>query len=187
VHPTTHADRAPDVLPANAKLRAKYKRREFGAVNRIFCTEIDRLLQRLDEQHGIRRGATGLVAGTHLAGGSLNLTPHQHVIALDGVTSTSADGARVVFAATRAPAQSELREVVERVDKRVSRWLARHRGRHDDHEHHDQEPTPEQACAQLSLRLGEYGHVDESGIAHGADPDHARFGMRKNTPWSAEN
>jgi hypothetical protein len=157
-----------------------------GAVNRIFCTEIDRLLQRLGEERAIRRGATGLVAATHLAGGSLNLNPHQHVIGLDGVYSTSTDGEHVVFTPTRAPSQSELRDVVERVDKRVTRWLVRHRGHHDD-EHHDRDPSPEQACAQLSLRLGRYGHVDADGVAHGADPDHARFGMRKNTPWSAEH
>jgi hypothetical protein len=127
------------------------------------------------------------VAATHLAGGSLNLNPHQHVIALDGVYSTGTDGEHVVFTATRAPAQSELCDVVERVDKRVTRWLVRHRGHRDKDEQHDPEPTGEQACAQLSLRLGQYGHVNADGVAHGADPDHARFGMRNNTPWSAEH
>jgi hypothetical protein len=85
------------------------------------------------------------VAATHLAGGCLNLSPHQHVIALDGVYSTSVDGEHVVFTATRAPAQSELRDVVDR------------------------------------------GHVDDDGVAHGADPDQSRGGMRRNTPWSAEH
>jgi hypothetical protein len=161
-----------------------------GAVNRIFCTELAGLLQRLGAERGVRRGATGLVAATHLAGGSLNLNPHQHIIALDGVYSTGTDGKHVVFTPTRAPAQSELRDLVERVDKRVTRWLARHgghRGHRDEHEQHAPEPTPEQACAQLGLRLGQYGHVDAEGVAHGADPDHARFGMRKNTPWFAEH
>jgi hypothetical protein len=158
-----------------------------GAVNRIFCTELDRLLQRLGAERAVRRGATGLVAATHLAGGSMNLNPHQHIIALDGVHSTGSDAKHVVFWPTRAPAQSELRDLVEPGDKRVTRWLVRHRGHRDQPEQHDAEPTPELACAQLSLRLGQYGHVDADGVAHGADPDHAPFGMRNNTPWSAEH
>lgn len=98
---------------------------------------------RLCRGHADAPVATGLVAATHLAGGSLNLNPHQHVIGLDGVYSTSTDGEHVVFTPTRAPSQSELRDAVGRVDKRVTRWLV-HCGHHDD-EHHDPDPSPEQA------------------------------------------
>ena len=54
------------------------------AVTRIFCSEIERLLQRRGEERGVRRAATGQVAAIQLFGGSLNLNPHQHVVALDG-------------------------------------------------------------------------------------------------------
>ncbi len=143
-----------------------------SAVLRIFCSEIDRLLQRLGEERGIRHGASGLVASIQLFGGSLNLNPHFHVLGLDGVYSTSADG-RVVFTATRAPAQSELLDVTQRVHKRVLRWLKRH-GAGDEHDKaEDDEPSPAASCAQLSLRLGKLGYVDSDGVAHAPDPDHA--------------
>ena len=58
-----------------------------SAVLRIFCSEIARLLQRLGEERGVRRGASGLVASIQLCG-SLNLNPHFHVLGLDGVYST---------------------------------------------------------------------------------------------------
>ena len=114
------------------------------------------------------------------------MNPHQHVLGLDGVYSTSADG-RVVFTATRAPAQSELLDVTQRVHKRVLRWLKRHGAGDVEDKADDDEPSPAASCAQLSLRLGKLGYVDSDGVAHEPDPDHARFGMRKNTPWSAEH
>lgn len=156
-----------------------------SAVTRIFCSEIDRLLQRLGEERGVRRGASGQVASIQLFGGAINLNPHEHALALDGVYSTSADG-RVVFTATRAPAQSELLDVTQRVHKRVLRWLKRH-GAGDAQDEDDGEPSPAASCAQLSLRLGKLGYVDSDGVAHEPDEDHPRFGMRKNTPWSAEH
>jgi len=108
------------------------------------------------------------------------------VLGLDGVYSTSADG-RVVFTATRAPAQSELLDVTQRVHTRVHRWLKRHGAGDEQDKADDDEPSPAASCAQLSLRLGKLGYVDSDGVAHEPDPDHARFGMRKNTPWSAEH
>ena len=156
------------------------------AVPRIFCSEIERLLQRLGQERGVRRGATGQVAAIQLFGGSSNLNPHQHVLGLDGVYSTAVDGQHVVFTPTRAPAQSELLDVVQRMHKRVLRWVQRHGPGDDQDDSLDEQPSTAASCAQPSLRLGKLGYVDTDGLAHEADPDHARFGVRKGTPCSAE-
>ncbi len=56
-------------------------------------------------------------------GGSLDLNPHAHLLALDGVYNN--DGHRAGFTETRAPTQSEIAEVTRRVRARVLRELER--------------------------------------------------------------
>ena len=129
------------------------------AVTRIFCSEIDRLLQRLGEERGVRHGASGQVAS--------NLNPHQHVLGLDGVYSTSADG-RVVFTATRAPAQSELLDVTQRVHTRVLRWLKRHGAGDEQDKADDDEPSPE--VPQVRRPASDDRHAHGAG----ADSRHSR-------------
>ncbi|MCU0694175.1 MAG: hypothetical protein MUF54_22510 [Polyangiaceae bacterium] len=97
-----------------------------GAVNRIFCTELDRLLQRLGEECAVRRGATGLVAPTRLADGSLNLHVHFHAAAIDGVNTTDEHGApRFHFLPALTP--TDIHWVCSTVATRVCN-LPRHRG-----------------------------------------------------------
>jgi hypothetical protein len=137
------------------------------AVVRIAVSEIDKLLKRLGQERDVLCGATGIVATIQYFSGALNLNPHLHLLVLDGVYSTKLDGTAAVFTATRAPAQSELREVAEHVHGRVLRWLKR-RGmlrKELDDERDPQAPEPLEACAQLSLRLGKLGHVDARGVA----------------------
>jgi hypothetical protein len=117
------------------------------------------------------------------------LNPHVHLPVLDGVYSTDIDQAAAVFTPTRPPAQSEVRELAERVPQRAARLLRR-RGllqddRDDDHDAEALEPI--EACAQLSLRLGRLGRIDERGVAHEPDADELRFGQRRRSPWLAEH
>jgi hypothetical protein len=82
-----------------------------------------------------------------------------------------------------------VREVAERVHQRVVRLLRRRgllQGDSDD-ERDAEAPEPIEACAQLSLRLGKLGHVDERGVVHEPDADELRFGQRGRSPWSAEH
>jgi hypothetical protein len=155
------------------------------AVLRIVVSEIDKLMKRLAEQRGVLCGATGIVSSTQFFGGSLNLNPHFHLLVLDGVYSTTHDGV-ATFTPTRAPAQSEVRELAERVHGRVVRMLWRRGLLGNDFDDDDNTPCPEpiEACAQLSLRLGKLGHVDDSGVVHEPDVDDARFGQRGRSPWS---
>ena len=95
-----------------------------------------------------------------------------------------------MFTATRAPAQSEVREVAQRVHERVLGWMKRRgmlRAALDEGRADSQAPEPMEACAQLSLRLGKLGYVDERGVAHEPDADEQRFGRRGRSPWSGEH
>jgi hypothetical protein len=76
-------------------------------------------------------------------GGSLNLNPHVHLLVLDGVYSTDIDPAATVFTPTRPPAQSEAREVAERVHQRVVRLLRRRGLRQGDSDDERDAEAPE--------------------------------------------
>ena len=175
-------------LPWDLRLPVARNSALLTGVLRIVVSEIDGLYKGLGQEQGVLCGATAIVSATQVFGGSLNLNPHFHLIALDGVFSTNAD-AVAVFTPTRAPAQGEVRQVAERVHRRVLRMLRRRgllRGESDE-PHNAREPEPIEACAQLSLRLGKLGHVDAQGVAHEPDADDARFAKRGRNPWSAEH
>ena len=175
-------------LPWDLRLPVARDSALLSGVLRIEVSEIDKVCKRLGNERGVMRGATGIVSATQLFGGSLNLNPHFHLLAVDGVFSTNADDA-AVFTPTRPPAQSELRELAAHVHKRVLRMLRR-RGllREESDDHHDaREPEPIEACAQLILRLGKLGHVDARGVVIEPDADEARFGQRGRNPRSGEH
>ena len=158
-----------------------------SAVLRIIVSEIDKLYKRLGQERAVRSGATGIVSATQLFGGSLNLNPHFHLLAVDGVFNTNLEGTAAVFTPTRAPGASEVRELAQRVHERVVRMMRRRGLLRDEADDEGAEPRPIDACAQLSLRLGKLGHVDERGVVHEPDPDEARFGQRGRSPWSGEH
>lgn len=152
---------------------------------RILCAEISRLMRRLGQERGVRQGATGMVATIQLFGGSLNLNPHAHLLVLDGVYHN--DGHRAVFTETRAPTQSEIAEVTRRVQARVLRELKRRGMLRDPNDaRNEAEDEPMMGCAQLSLRLGKLGRVDEHGRVQPDDMDlDARF-ARRGKLWCAD-
>ena len=138
----------------------------------------DRLTERRDQ-------APPMVATIQLFGGSLNLNPHAHLLVLDGVYHN--DGHQAVFTETRAPTQSEIAEVTRRVQARVLRELER-RGllRDPNDARNEAESEPMIGCAQLSLRLGKLGRVDEHGRVQPDDMDlDARF-ARPGKLWCAD-
>lgn len=108
------------------------------------------------------------------------LNPHAHLLVLDGVYRS--DGHRAVFTKTRAPTQSEIAEVTRRVQARVLRELERRGMLRDPNDaRNDVEDEPMIGCAQLSLRLGKLGRVDEHGSVQPDDMDlDARFARRGN-------
>jgi hypothetical protein len=156
-----------------------------SAVVRILCSEISRLMRRLGQERGIRQGATGMVATIQLFGGSLNLNPHGHLLVLDGVYHN--DGHQAVFTETRAPTRSEIAEVTRRVQARVLRELKRRGMLRDPVDaRNEAEDEPMIGCAQLSLRLGKLGRVNEHGDVQPDDIDlDARF-ARRGKPFCAD-
>ena len=190
------------VMSPPFELRLAMARRPalLSAVGSILACEIGRTLNNLAKQQGVPDGLTAMVVATQLCGGSLNLHPHFHVLALDGVYS-SPDGTQLVFTPTRAPSATEVGQVAERVHARVLRWLKRRgllqqqRDTESDQDRNGTEPEPDpiDACAQMSLRLGQLGHVDESGesgesgVVYDSDADLLGSAKRKAGPWSGEH
>ena len=164
-------------LPFELRLPVARDSALLTAVQRIIVSEIDKLYKRLGQERGVRGGATGIVAATHFFGGSLNLNPHWHNLSVDGVFSAKPDGDGVVFTETRAPAQSEVRDLAQQVHQRVVRMMRRRGLLRDEADGDVAEVRPLEACAQLSLRLGKLGHVDKLGVVHEPDPDEAREGF----------
>lgn len=151
-------------LPFELRLAVARDSSLLSAVLRIVISEIDKLMKRLGQERGVPGGATGLVAATQFFGGAINLNPHWHILSLDGVFSAKPDGDGVCFTETRAPAQSELYELAQRVHERVVRLLRRRGLLREQPDDEPSEPAPIDACAQLSLRLGKLGHVERVGI-----------------------
>ena len=77
----------------------------------------------------------GAVSVQHRFGGSLNLSPHWHMLMLDGVYRCREDGSTPVFVSVRAPTRSELEAIVGDVIARLARsrrWRAARDGERDD-------------------------------------------------------
>jgi hypothetical protein len=173
-------------LPFELRLAVARNSSLLSAVLRIVVSEIDNLYKRFGQERGVRDGATGIVSATQYFGGAMNLNPHFHLLAADGVFSTNQEATAAVFTPTRAPATSELRDLAQRVHERVVRMMRRRGLLRDEGDDEVTEPQPLDACAQLSLRLGKLGHVDERGVVQEPDPDEVRFGQRGRSPWSGE-
>jgi hypothetical protein len=95
-------------LPFELRLALARDSSLLSAVLHIVVSEIDKLYKRFGQEHGVRGGATGIVSATQYFGGAMNLNPHFHLLAADGVFSTNQEATAAVFTPTRAPATSEL-------------------------------------------------------------------------------
>ena len=159
-----------------------------SGVLRIVVSELDRLMKRLGQQRGVLCGATGMVSATQFFGGSLNLNPTS-TCSYWTAFSARTPGMSWCSHPARSPAQGEVRELAERVHRRVLRMLRRRGLLRDEPDDNPNTPLPEpiEACAQLSLRLGKLGHVDARGVVREPDDDEARLGQRSRSPWSGEH
>ncbi|MBW2526614.1 MAG: transposase [Deltaproteobacteria bacterium] len=111
-------------LPFELRLLAARRPDALAATGRIFVQELFRRLRRATQLDASYAGAVGF---THRAGGSLNLNPHHHVAALDGVfvSRGSTESTALDFVRAPAPCHDELQVVAERVRRRTVRWLRR--------------------------------------------------------------
>lgn len=93
------------------------------AVNRIFVDEVERWMLRKAEKDGFAGGQIGAVTFVQRFGSALNLHPHLHTLAIDGLYRAKDDG--VEFHAVAAPTADDERVVSLAVCRRVERLLVR--------------------------------------------------------------
>jgi hypothetical protein len=143
-------------LPWELRGLAATRPRVLGAMDRIFAEEIARLTRRLA---GIDGAQTGSVGCPQMFGGALNVNPHMHTVAVDGVfEKTDAGGVR--FHEAPPSSKDDVAEVAQRVQGRAVRWLRRH-GYLDERAAQDRsnetaEPSAIDGCVQLALAAGAF-------------------------------
>jgi hypothetical protein len=128
-----------------------------GALDRIFAQEIARLTKQL--AGGIDGAETGSIGCPQRFGGALNVNPHLHTLAADGVFEKTGNGG-VRFHEAKAPSKDDLGELAKRVRDRMVKWLPRHHWL-DERAAEDQgneaaEPSALAACTQLALAGGTF-------------------------------
>jgi hypothetical protein len=96
-----------------------------GQVVRIFVDTVDGWYRRRRVERGLPPGETGAVAVIQRANSDWRLNPHVHVICFDGVHSPDRDGQGRMFRPAPAPSQEDIEQLVERVSKRILRFLQR--------------------------------------------------------------
>ncbi|MEO5726706.1 MAG: transposase zinc-binding domain-containing protein [Byssovorax sp.] len=142
-------------LPWELRSLAVAKPEVLGAVDRIFAEEITRSTQ---ERANLPGSESGLLSFRQIFGGALNVHPHLHDIAVDGVFTKVDDGVR--FHETKPPSQDDVALVARRVRNRFVRWLRRH-GHIDERAAEERgnepaEPSALDGCMQLALAGGAF-------------------------------
>jgi hypothetical protein len=128
-----------------------------GAVDRIFAQEIARLTKRLAGR--IDGAETGSIGCPQRFGGALNVNPHLHTLATDGIFEKTGNG-RVRFHEAKAPSKDDISELAKRVRDRMMKWLRRHRcldeRAAEERGNEAAEPPALLACMQLALAGGTF-------------------------------
>ena len=109
-------------LPYSLRFHVAFDADLLSKVLAIFVHEVFGSLRRRAREYGIPNGKCGSVTFVQMFGSALNLTPHFHLIALDGVYA-AADGEAPVFCALRPPDTGDVVAVAQRVAVRVASLL----------------------------------------------------------------
>ncbi len=147
----------------------------FSALARLFVQTVLAFYTERMKKAGIPRGQTGAVVALQRTSSDLRLNPHLHVLFLDGVYQE--DGENVVFHALPHLSTREVGSVLERVVRRIERFLKK-RGllRAGDSDVHDDEDPD----GELTL---EQGHAALcASAASGKSPPAGPEFRRKTTP-----
>ena len=106
-------------LPYALRFRVAFDAGLLREVLAIFVHEVFGSLRRRAREYGIPNGKCGSVTFIQRFGSALNLTPHFHLIALDGVYAAQ-NGEPPVFYTLRPPDASDVVDVAQRVAMRVA-------------------------------------------------------------------
>jgi hypothetical protein len=101
-------------LPYALRYRLAFDAQLLSEVLGVFVRAVFGWLKRQARDCGVPRAHCGAVTFIQRFGSALNLTPHFHMLAFDGVYAAQ-DGERPQFYPLRSPAQSDVAEVAERV------------------------------------------------------------------------
>jgi len=159
-------------IPYELRPLAAAKPDVLAAIGRIF---VEVVLREQKREGGKPKAEGGAVCFVHRAGGSLNLSPHFHVLALDGLVHDASE--ELCFDEALPPSPEMLDRVVQTLRKRVLGWLRRH-GYIEERELEDRsnevaEPTALERCAQIAFAKGTFARLGDSD-AHSADADESR-------------
>lgn len=113
-------------LPFQLRFLVGFDAELFGEIVRLFVDEVSR-------HHARRARAQGRVSEVHSGGiacpqrfgSTLNLNPHVHLIAIDGVYARASESAPLVFHALPSPSPAEVESVSAATCRRVVRLLER--------------------------------------------------------------
>ena len=172
-------------LPYELRRLAAFKQDVLGAVVRIFTDAVFASYRSRAQREGIEGSEGGAVTFVQRFGGSLNLNLHLHVAFLDGVF-TRDEQQRVQFHPAGAADAADLQAIAQRVQKRVTAWLRRHRYLDDKPvEGRSNEPAEQgalEACAEVAMQRGAFAKLDVKDAAAEAveaatngEPPKARF------------
>jgi putative transposase/transposase-like zinc-binding protein len=143
-------------LPWELRALAAFKADVLSALARIFVGAIFARHQAWAKGQGLGESPTGAVTHVQRFGSSINLNVHFHVMVLDGVFSRDELG-RPVFHRAPPPTRAELDEVVRRVHRQATTWLARKghlRASADAPSQETPAPTSLDACAAIAMGRG---------------------------------
>jgi len=157
-------------LPWELRRLAAMKPGVVSAMDRIFADEIARATRRRAAIDGAQTGSIGC---PQMFGGSVNVHPHMHTIAIDGVFEKTDHGVRFHEAPPRS--KDDVTEVAQRVRDRALRWLRR-RGHLDERAAEERgnevaEPSAIDGCMQLALAGGAFLARPPSSPNDKADAD----------------
>jgi hypothetical protein len=156
------------------------------AQNRIFVEEVARWQREQAAAGGIAGGETGSITFVQRFNATLGTFVHFHVIVPDGVFER--EDSQLAFHEGPAPSREDVAAIAARVEARTSRWLRRRKlldeRPAEDRSNEAHDPTPLEACMQMSLFGGEYLRLDDEGARVPLDGE--RFQARGKSPWAAE-
>ena len=111
-------------MPFSLRFPLAFDGKLLGQVLRIFTDTIAANYRKRQADRGIVEGQCGAVTVIQRANSDLRLSPHFHVLQLDGLYAPGPDGAPI-FHPAPGPSQQDVEAIVERASKRILRFLQR--------------------------------------------------------------
>ena len=156
-------------LPFELRMVVATRADALTRVLRIAIDEISRAYTDRAKALGVTDPRIGAITFVHRFGGSLNLHPHFHIMAIDGVYADAATR----FEPAEPPTPALLRSVLERIHRRVVRWARRQAKSQRSHAE-----TLLSGLESTGTQRGLFASLDDHGRVR-PDDESARFDPRQ--------